>query len=393
MARILLELYSRKTPENLISLLNESFDKVYFLCPSNLFAPTKSEKEELSKILLCLQGISPEFFILSDSQIESALSAFKSIYKEENTYEIDITGGTEPFIAAAGIFQTRAKEGTVFLHKYDVKSGKLLFRYPNLSPYKRPHPCHLSVPQFLALGGNPPITAPFFSFENGLLEKEIRRLWNAVKGNLKEWNRYCSLSSDPRTEEHSVYQKFLDSEKSIRTYRIISGKLKKAGILSGERFTKLGAKELVDFSLDIPKEVEFLYDKAGSLLELYGALAAYKSGNFHDIRVGVILDWDGKIASPDTPDPRNEVDLFLMHNNLPVLISCKNTVPENEHLYEIMIMAKHYGGFFSTPVLFSSGKASLTVKKRAKEMGIILIDSVSTLSLGAISARLQKEFS
>ncbi len=392
MARILVELYSRRTPENLISLLNEAFDRVFFLCFENICCPSDLEKEEIEKILLCLQKITPSFIEIPESSIDRALSAFSKIYREENTYEIDITGGDEIFIAAAGIFQARAKEGTVFLHKYDVKKGEKLFCYPNSLSGGKPLPCHLSVPQFLSLGGNPPLSAPQYSFSQGSLEKEILRLWKAVKGNLKEWNRFCSLSSDPREERPSIYQKLLDSDKSNRTYRIISDKLKKAGILSRERFTKVGGREMAEFSLDIPKEVEFLYDKAGSLLELYGALAASKSGSFHDIRVGVHLDWDGKEAAPDAPDPRNEVDLFLMHRNLPVLVSCKNTIPENEHLYEIMIMAKHYGGIFATPILFSSGRASVTCRKRAKEMGIILIDNVSTLSFGAISERFQKEF-
>ena len=46
MARILVELYSRKTPENLISLLNESFDGVFFFYFEEN-APSNKEKEEM----------------------------------------------------------------------------------------------------------------------------------------------------------------------------------------------------------------------------------------------------------------------------------------------------------------------------------------------------------
>ena len=89
---------------------------------------------------------------------------------------------------------------------------------------------------------------------------------------------------------------------------------------------------------------------------------------------------------------RNEIDLILMRENLPILASCKNTVPQNEHLYEIMIMAKHYGGYFATPALFSSGRATESIRKRAKEMGIVLIDGIRFKTPEQMKLLLQKKF-
>ena len=81
-----------------------------------------------------------------------------------------------------------------------------------------------------------------------------------------------------------------------------------------------------------------------------------------------------------------------MHRNLPILASCKNTVPINDYLYEISTMAKHYGGYFAKGVLFATEKASATVKERAKEMGITLIDGIKELSTKELAEKLTLHF-
>jgi len=138
--------------------------------------------------------------------------------------------------------------------------------------------------------------------------------------------------------------------------------------------------------------VRFLFEKAGNLLEMYAALAAWESGAFHDVRVGVTVDWNGKNEFGRLPDPRNEIDLVLMHRNRIVLASCKNNAPQNDYLYEISTMARHYGGIFAAPVLISSLAASPTVRKRAMEMGILLIDGVSKISYDALVQIWKKQF-
>lgn len=294
---------------------------------------------------------------------------------------------SEIFAAAAGLFAAERKG--VYFHRYDVKKNVRLFRYPEKEAITPPFPRYLCVDELLALGGNRPIKAPrpCVSKES---ERQILRLWSAVRRHGKEWNRFCSLSA----EKGGVRQKILAGEGANRTWRVISRCLKEAGILFGENYkTKKSGGTQVDFSLDVPEECLFLYDKAGNLLEMMGALAAHRTGLFSDIRVGVILDWDGKSAKSHQPDPRNEVDLFLMQNSLPILVSCKNTVPQKEHLYEIMIMAKHYGGFYAKPALFASGRATETVRRRAKEMEITLIDGIATMSVEALTQRIKALFS
>lgn len=391
MARILIEFYSEKTPENLISILNEQFSSVFFLYSSESAVPSPRRKAALSALVKKLMNFPAEFREVAPLCIDHALQALNSLWNKENEYLIDITGGDEAFIAAAGIFCQQNK-GNVTLHQYDIQSGEKLFSYPDPEKREDCFPHYVSVPDLLTLNGTAPLSAPSYVFTRGALKAEILRLWNAVKSCPKDWNRFCALSGCSDGKDQGITKKVLATGSDISAYRSISARLKSIGVLRDERKRSSKGRECMEFMLDVPEEAKFLYDKAGNILEMYCALCAHESGLFHDIRVGVMMDWDGSISKNRTADPYNEVDLILMRENLPVVISCKNTAPKNDYLYEVMIMAKHYGGYYATPALFTSGKATESLRKRASEMGIVLIDSIRHTSQQEMVRLLQAKF-
>lgn len=386
MKRVLIEFYSGRTPENLISVLNERYDEVLFFAFRGKCAPKEQEKKSIADVIRELLGVETRFFTLDGVDIPTVLKRFPRP-RRDTVYDVDVTGGPEAFIAAAGIWQTSAEEGSVFLHQYDVPSGKLLYRYPETVSTESPIPSRLSVSQLLSLNGTPPISAPSYHFGYGPVKYEVLRLWNAVKRNLRDWNLFCSLPS--RTK--SLTEKRIDQKPShAKAFRTVYASLEAAGIAKNRRTVSEGDKVYVQFDLSVDPTALFLYEKAGNILEMYAALAAFESGIFGDICVGVTVDWNGIRTGNHSPDPHNEIDLVMMHGNLPVLASCKNTEPENEYLYEIMTMSRHYGGYFSTPMLISSVSAGPSVRQRAREMGILLIDGVARLSLDALTSRIRR---
>ncbi len=388
MKRALIEFYSGRTPENLISLLKERYDEILFYALKGKNAPTEKDKKHLSDVVEEILGIRPEFRFLGKADIPTILNAFPRVLPDRE-YEVDITGGNESFIAAAGIWQAREEKGKIFLHQYDIQKGILLHRYPGPAKKENCFPYYLTVPQLLALSGTPPLSAPQYCFSYGPLRDEILRLWTAVRPCLKDWNTFCSLQSrNSSVKEKRIDQKPGHQDAFFRVYR----RLKEAGIAGNDRRITDNGKVYMLFDLYIDRSALFLYDKAGTLLEMYAALAAFEAGVFHDIRVGVTLDWNGTPSPVWEPDPRNEVDLVMMHENLPILASCKNTEPSNEFLYEIMTMSRHYGGFFSTPMLFSSRVATSSVRQRAKEMDIILIDGIARMDFQRLVQRIRKPF-
>jgi len=391
MAKVLIEFYSGKTPENLISMLNEHFDSVYFLYSAEKCTPSEEAKAAMKELGTKLLGTPPVFHDIGPLTVVSALAELKRIQTSGNFYYVDITGGDEAFIAAAGIFQHQQKERVV-LHQYDVRNGTKRFSYPRPSEPEEVFPYFISAEMLLRLNGSSPILAPSYSFTTGDLKNEILRLWNAVRNRPKAWNRFCCLDRDETIDSSLLTQKEISRGENAGAYQSISVRLKNAGILKDEKKIRHGRRDYMTFRLDVSPDALFLYDKAGTLLEMYCALCAHESGLFHDIRVGVKLDWNGTVLKSGAPDPYNEIDLFLMHGNLPVVASCKNTVPQNDYLYEITVMAKHYGGFFATPALFCSGNASEGLKKRAEEMGVVLIDGIRSKAPDQMIPLIKKKF-
>lgn len=391
--RILIEFYSKRTPENLISLLCEPFDAVQFFYFQSGARPSKVIEGQIRRVVKEILNIEPEFLPIENASIPGVLEAFGRFLKEENAYAFDITGGNEIFIAAAGIFLEKNKHLSLSLHRYDIRRGERMAVYPEntLCPTCFPH--HLNAPQLLSLNGTPPLSAPFYPFTRGPLRREILRLWEAVKDCPKEWNHFCSFPQARAKSRGATVRKVVGEGSRVSdAYRTVAKKLKEAGILTEEKEFPKGTRMEAELFLNVPREALFLYEKAGNLLEMYMALAAFDAGIFHDIRVGVIVDWNGLIAPGRKPDPRNEVDLVLVHKNLPILASCKNTVPHNEYLYEIMTMARHYGGFFATPMLLTSARASDAVRERAREMEIVLIDGIRDMSFEKTVEKLKKAF-
>lgn len=393
MAKVLIEFFSAKTNENLLSILNERYERVCFLyCPENC-APTTVKKEALEALVKKLFGFSPEFYEIKILSIGSALASLHKLWRNGDKYFIDITGGDEAFIAAAGLFSSQRGTENVSLHQYDVFTGKKRLCYPGAEESTEPFPHYVSAEVLLALNGSIPLEEPaFYEFSRGALKEEILRLWEAIKTRPKEWNRFCALDRDPSGNTHPLTQKELLPGVEARNFQSIFTRLKNIGVLSNEETVRLSGRDYMRFSLNVPEEALFLYDKAGTILEMYSALCAHESGLFHDIRVGVKLDWDGILAEGQEPDPYNEIDLILMKNNLPIFVSCKNTDPKNDQLYEITVMAKHYGGYFATPALFCSGNATEGVKKRAAEMGVVLIDGIRAKTPEIMISILKKKF-
>lgn len=374
----LIEFYSKKTLENLISLLKEPYDAITFFYFQDE-RPNEKTIRLLSKILTKLLGITPDFCSVKKKEIPSILDSFSSLSKDDFLH-FDLTGGNELFSVAAGIFYERNRSSSIHLHQYDILTGSLRFALPNPSPVSLPFSYHLTVEQTLLLNGSYLIDSFDPSYSDPILRREVFRLWDAVKDCLRDWNLFVSLTSNFDFHNGIRQEKQFVKASELKSYRIISQRLRNVGILGEETQLQSHGKTFVRYTLFVDKKALFLYQKGGNLLEMIAALSAFDSKMFQEIKVGVVADWDGNPSLPHRPDPRNEIDLFLLFENLPIAASCKNTYLQKEHLYEILIMAKHYGGFYATPVAISSYRASLSLKKRADEMGVILLDALAERS-------------
>lgn len=379
--KTLVEFYDGEDLENIISLLCGDYSAVTYVYFRHAGEPDKRDCERLTEFVRGRYGFEPRFMDIPENTIDAAVERLGSLACS-GFCDIDITGGSSVFIAAAGALQMKLGRDRIGIHEYDVSTGRCVFRCPEERGEQRNTDGALSVTELLKLRGvrlmngkNDPIRYEM----DDALRKEILRLWETVRGHLQSWNvlstrpgKVIETWSGLRMEKHM-------SERQYEHMEPMLAKLARVGILSDLRTWRRDGNVAASFRVDVPPSAYVLYQKGGNLLELLTCLAVKSSGCFADCCVGLALDWndrDGRGAS----GPNNELDVVATRGHIPYFISCKNTDVENEYLYEIVTMTRHFGGKYALPVMVSTAENTPAIRERAAEMGVILLDEVGKLT-------------
>ncbi len=399
MKKVLIELYDEDMSENLISLSLRKYDRVVYMF-FNENGPSNRARSLLQSVIRRRIGIEADFWAVKERSVDAAYSTLCALIKGEAHYCIDLTGGDELFIAAVGMLikersgreaRTDGAQTAFSVHSCNIPTRRedLHFgRFPDAG--ERPAAFTfediilLNGGKMLEEGGAEPDTTP------DMLRKEIIQLWHALRDMPTEWNRFCSLSYVEGTlpdEKGQISRRFSKSDDAAVSERVMQ-RLSKRGFISNYR---IDGSELV-YALSGKAHTRNLYLMAGTVLEMYTALAAADTGLFRECHTEVLLDYDG-IVSGKPADPVNELDVTLMYGILPVFISCKNTTVTKEFLYEIRTMADHFGGRYAVAMMVTSRETPEPVRERAKEMNVALVDNVQDLTLNEFRSEIRGVFS
>lgn len=142
------------------------------------------------------------------------------------------------------------------------------------------------------------------------------------------------------------------------------------------------------------EQVKKCLTKAGQALEMKVFLAAKQALDdegtpvYDDALNGVVIDWDGRFhdeAVEEIYDTENEIDILLMHNMVPVFISCKNGVVTSDELYKLDAVARRFGGQHAKRVLAATAidsmkEAGKYLHQRATDMNICVVKNVQDLA-------------
>lgn len=394
--RTLVEFYDAQYLENIVSLLYSDYADVVYVYFSRANEPTEQDRRVLSEYIRNNFCFAPKFLEVGENTIESALAAFRKLTNHGGVYDFDITGGSSVFIAAAGALAVVDGGKRIFLHECDPLSGKRMFSYPEHdAAVRRDRAVSLTVDHVLALRGieiRYPEKPVRYRLDKDDLRGETIRLWDVIRGELKAWNTFSSLPSHTRMGRGCC---FVTKQMTDRKKSACSGLLKKlgeSGIISELKESRDGGNIEISYRLNVPESALVLYDKGGNILELLTYVAAVDSGCFADCCTGISLDWDAE-SRHASADPYNEIDTVLTRGHIPYFISCKNTDVQNDYLYEIMVMARHYGGKYAVPGLICTTRCNVHLHGRAKEMGLILIDDIAALSTHQFKEKLISKLS
>ena len=348
------------------------------------------------------------------SNVREIIEVLERIVGQYDDCVFDLTGGEDLYLVAVGAIMATHK---VQCHYFDFNEKKLI-DCDDDGEVCAVESFNVSVDDIIALHGGKTVDNPYDRYyqEPWVLDDELHRdveeMWEASRMangqfNPSAWNmtmtcigKACAKMTDPDSLSVSFKLRDIDASTSARSGRYlfchdIMKNLNARGIIE---FYSLRS-DTVSFRFS-NRSVKRIMTKAGQLLELrvaFALAAINEEGHraFHDIRIGVVIDWDPE-SGRDTEENRsvNEVDIIAMYGAIPVFISCKNGSFDSEELYKFNTVADLFGREIVKKVLITSDMEQActdpdTLRERMDEMGIKRIEQAHEKREAALSRLLR----
>lgn len=316
----------------------------------------------------------------------------------------DLTGGKELVLAAMGHISAIRDIPMV---QFDVKKCSLIPVKGNFEEGNGR--LSVGIEECVELNGGAVVFESDVDFEWDMSESfksDIRLMWDVCKRDSRTWNKQTTAFAD-----FVVYGTF---DKKALKVKVTNEQLAEARkkLFINKRFVNLLERfgfvkdfECTDEFVSFRFKNEQIYrtlTKAGNILELYTYMCALEinkdeQGYYGDIATGVRLDWDGVIHDSSTAarDTRNEIDVVMTRNLVPIFISCKNGEVKKEALYELSAVSDRLGGKYVKRMLvmshISSEMSKEFIKQRANDMRIDVIENVEELTEEEFMAELKSK--
>lgn len=300
---------------------------------------------------------------------------------------MDVTGGTDAALIAAGMF---CRETNIPTFTYSRKRN----RFYNISnaPFADDYPCTLSydVEEFFAMAGGKMREG---RVDNSLLDRYL----DGFEAFFRVFLKYRSTWNDNILFLQRISQGHKDAPITLKA----SG----SWVQKGERGGRIAAEPellkdleqigyLKDLQLSEGERVAFTFESeavrnwlrdVGSVLELYIYKACKDAGIFHDVVSSAIVDWDGTNTRGSVS---NEIDAVAARGIVPIFISCKACEVKTEALNELSILAERFGGKGAKAAIATTEPLTASARHRAAQLGIAVID-LEELQAGKAAERLK----
>ncbi len=365
----LIELYDESPLENVLSTEVFKPRRTVFVCP-----PEVASNQQLQAKLreyFRHRGLKTEciFYgasLLDASAVERRLREITERYED---CALDIAGGTDAALFAGGmlcadinipVFTYSRRQNTF----YDIRGAAFAQGLPC--------PVQLNVEDcFLMAGGSMRkgrvdnnVLASYLHIIDPFFELYLR--WR------HEWPTIVTYIQrvSQNTELHVSGDYIVKGERGSRISAPVLAleEMEKIGLLMDVR---VEAGERVSFDFADTQIRTWLRD-VGSVLELYIYKACLDCGVFQDVRLSVIVDWQGRAPGPDNVS--NELDVMATCGVKPIFISCKTCDVKTEALNELAILRDRFGGERARAAIVTAEKGGGNMLHRAMELGIDVID-------------------
>lgn len=369
----LIELYDERAIENVLAADMFRPQRIIYLCPTEV-AQSRQRQEQIGDFFNH-RGWDPELIFVEASlyKVDRILRQLLAISEKFPDCALDVTGGSDAELFAAGMFAAKAN---VSAFTYSRKKN----RFYNISgaEFADDLPCDIlySVEDFFLMAGGTLLPG---RVDKGTLKaylKDIDPFFDCFLQHRRDW-----------TDTITYMQRISPAEYGQVPPMSIQGKY----IVKGERGGRISAKEealrafehigfIHDLNIVSGESVSFRFRDAntrawlrdvGSVLELYVYKACLDANIFNDIISSAVVRWDEVLGHASVI---NEIDVMATRGVVPLFISCKVSDVKTEALNELAILRDRFGGKGAKAAIVSTGRCNAASRHRAAQLGIAVID-------------------
>lgn len=383
----LIELYDERAIENVLAADMFRPQRIVYLCPTEV-AQSRERQEQIGNFFRH-RGWNPELFFLEASlyKVDRILRQLLAISEKYPDCALDVTGGSDAELFAAGLFAAKAD---VRVFTYSRRKN----RFYNISgaEFAENLPCNIlySVKDFFLMAGGTLLPG---RVDNKVLKEyldDFNPFFDCFLQYRRDWNNIITYMQRVSPSEYgqvpSMYVQGNYTVKGERGGRISAkedalltleriGFLRDLNIISGEQ---------VSFRFRDVNTRAWLRD-VGSVLELYVYKACLDANIFNDIISSAVVRWDEVLGHGSVI---NEIDVMATRGVVPLFISCKVSDIKTEALNELAILRDRFGGKGAKAAIVSTGRCNAAARHRAAQLGIAVIDR-DELETGKLVHRLK----
>ena len=382
----LIELYDERPLENILGVEMFRPGRVVYICPEAVARNAALQKQ--MRVFFGRRGLRVEliFFKADVFSAEAVLALLRSILARYDDCAIDITGGTDAVLFAAGLLSA---EADIPVFTYSRKKNR--FYSIRNAAFAEGKLCSLryTVEDFFLMAGG---SVREGRVNNALLERYLADydpFFDVFLRFRREWTRivtYLQRISPPGAEGGiSLFASGPYTVKGERGSRIDAPEdalqaLEGIGFIQELSITA----ERVSARFRDTQIRAWLRD-VGSVLETYVYKACLDTGIFDDVRLSVIVDWEGENRANSVS---NELDVMCCRGVVPLFISCKTCDVKTEALNELAVLRDRFGGEMARAAIVTAERGNARMRNRAAELNIQVID-LSDLASGRLCQRLK----
>ena len=383
----LIELYDERAIENILAPDMFHPRRIIYLCPREVLRD-HTRQQKLAAFYR-KRGWEPELIFVGTSLFE-ADRILRQLFTIEEKYPdcaIDVTGGSDAALFAAGMFAAR-KGVPAFTYSrrknrfYDISGADFADDlYCDLT---------YSIEDFFLMVGGTLLPG---RVDNHILSQYLPYFDPFFSCFLRfrhEWPTIISYIQRISPAEYGQIPP-LDITGSY-TVKGERGSRNSANEDALQELAQIGF--IQDLTIIPDQQVSFRFRDVhtrawlrdvGSVLELYTYKACVDAAIFHDVISSAVVRWDDVLGHGSV---LNEIDVMAARGVIPLFLSCKACDIKTEALNELAILRDRFGGKGAKAVIVATESCNAAARHRAAQLGIAVID-LEELKTGQLVHRLK----